>query len=105
MAPTVLQDLPFLRESLHDWSNDRSDYDMTKEWNKKRRQTSCVIDKGNSPMRMSFLMNNCICQNFHLLSAELEIELETIGIATGINFCCDYGGHSSIRLDLLVSSS
>jgi hypothetical protein len=86
-----------------------------KERNKKRRKTAVIINIKNPlvrnillplPQLISFLINNFQCCKCRSVAAVpvIEVETETFGFATELNYRCQYGHHSSIRPDLLDSS-
>jgi hypothetical protein len=109
-----MAELPLLGENHRDWSDEEeSDKDERKDRKKQRVNTTMVIDQGNPPVRniiiplpqlILFLTNNFVCQNCKLVSAKPDIEIDTFGFVTWINYRCDCDSHSSLRPDLLLSS-
>ncbi len=110
-----MAELPLLGENHRDWSDDDESGNNEKKERKKHRvsNTTMIIDKSNPPVRniiiplpqlITFLMKKFICHNCRLLSAKPDIEIETFGFVTGINYRCNCGSHCSLRPDLLLSS-
>jgi hypothetical protein len=104
----------FLGVRHRDYSeDDLTDKEQKKERNKKRRKTTNIIDRDNIPnqnvllplpslflfLHDNFTCKSC-CRNNHA-----EWELELMGLASSLMFCCSCGHLGSVQADLKYGSA
>jgi hypothetical protein len=104
----------FLGVRHRDYSEDNvTDEEQQKERNKKRRKTTNILDKDNIPNQnvilpllslFSFLHDNFICKSCHR-NNHAEWELESMGLASSLMFCCSCGHSGIVRADLKCGSA
>jgi hypothetical protein len=104
----------FLDVRNHDYSeDDATDEEQKMERNKKRPKTTNILDRGNIPNQnvllplpslFSFLHDNFICKSCRR-NNHAEWELESMGLASSLMFCCSCGHSGSVRADLKHGSA